>query len=113
VRGRARRPLPGAAGRLWSDLYRAGGNGVAPILAAAGRQRLPTQPRRHSRSQNSPRFVAAVAGKPFATTQDQLLDITVSIGCADLEPHDTAAHLIERVSGRLLVAKRDGRDRVC
>lgn len=59
------------------------------------------------------RVRAAVAGRPFATTRDQLLDITVSIGCAELEPHDTTAHLIERVSSRLLIAKRDGRDRVC
>jgi PleD family two-component response regulator len=58
------------------------------------------------------RVRAAVAGKPFTTTQDQPLAITVSIGCAELEPNDTTAHLIERVSTRLLVAKRDGRDRV-
>jgi diguanylate cyclase (GGDEF)-like protein len=59
------------------------------------------------------RVRAAVAAAPFATTHDHLLDITVSIGCAELEPHDTTAHLIERVSDRLLMAKRDGRDRVC
>ena len=59
------------------------------------------------------RVRAAVAGRPFATTQDHLLEITVSIGCAELQPQDTTAHLIERVSDRLLIAKRDGRDRVC
>ena len=58
------------------------------------------------------RVRAAVAGEPFATTQGQLLDITVSIGCVELEPLDTTSHLIERVSTRLLQAKRDGRDRV-
>jgi PleD family two-component response regulator len=59
------------------------------------------------------RVRAAVAGKPFATTQDQPLAITVSIGCVELEPSDTTAQLIERASARLLVAKRDGRNRVC
>lgn len=58
------------------------------------------------------RVRAAVAGKPFATTQDQPLAITVSIGCVELEPSDTTAQLIERASARLLEAKRDGRDRV-
>ena len=58
------------------------------------------------------RVRAAVAGKPFATTQDEPLAITVSIGCVELAPEETTAQLLERVSTRLLMAKRDGRDRV-
>jgi two-component system cell cycle response regulator len=58
------------------------------------------------------RVRAAVAGKPFATTQDEPLAITVSIGCVELGPDETAAQLLERASTRLLLAKRDGRDRV-
>ena len=58
------------------------------------------------------RVRAAVAGKPFATTQDQPVTVTVSIGCVELQPDETAAQLLERASNRLLIAKRDGRDRV-
>jgi len=58
------------------------------------------------------RVRAAVAARPFETTRGEPLAITVSIGCAELGPGDTVAQLIERASGRLLAAKRSGRDRV-
>jgi len=58
------------------------------------------------------RVRAAVASKPFMTTHDEAIAITVSIGCVELQPDETAAQLLERASTRLLIAKRDGRDRV-
>jgi diguanylate cyclase (GGDEF)-like protein len=59
------------------------------------------------------RVRVAVAAKPFATTGGEPLAITVSIGCAELEPDETIAQLLERASAQLLAAKRGGRDRVC
>jgi two-component system cell cycle response regulator len=58
------------------------------------------------------RVATAMRARPFATTQDQPLPITVSIGCAALQPDETPAQLLERASARLLEAKREGRDRV-
>ncbi|HEY4058596.1 MAG TPA: GGDEF domain-containing protein, partial [Kofleriaceae bacterium] len=58
------------------------------------------------------RVRAAVGSRPFQTTQGDELAITVSIGCAELLPDDTLASIVERASTQLLVAKRDGRDRV-
>lgn len=58
------------------------------------------------------RVRAAVAAKPFETTQGEPLPITVSIGCAELVEGDSMATLVERASSQLLIAKRDGRDRV-
>lgn len=59
------------------------------------------------------RVRTAVAGAPFATTQDQPLRLTVSIGCVELTPGESASGLVERASTQLLAAKRGGRDRVC
>jgi diguanylate cyclase (GGDEF)-like protein len=58
------------------------------------------------------RVAAAMRARPFATTQNEPLPITVSIGCVELRPADTLAQLVERASSRLLEAKREGRDRV-
>jgi diguanylate cyclase (GGDEF)-like protein len=58
------------------------------------------------------RVRAAVGARPFDTTQGDQLAITVSIGCAELLPDDSVASLVERASSQLLIAKRDGRDRV-
>jgi diguanylate cyclase (GGDEF)-like protein len=58
------------------------------------------------------RVRTAVAAAAFATTSGAPLAITVSIGCAELEPTDTLASLIERASARLLDAKGTGRNQV-
>jgi two-component system cell cycle response regulator len=58
------------------------------------------------------RVRTAVAAAAFTTTSDAPLAITVSIGCAELEPTDTLASLIERASARLLEAKGTGRNQV-
>jgi diguanylate cyclase (GGDEF)-like protein len=58
------------------------------------------------------RVRSVVGASPFATTQGEPLPITVSIGCAELADGDTMASLVERASAQLLVAKREGRDRV-
>jgi diguanylate cyclase (GGDEF)-like protein len=58
------------------------------------------------------RVATAIRARPFATTQDQPLPITASIGCVTLERGETPAQLLERASARLLEAKREGRDRV-
>jgi two-component system, cell cycle response regulator len=59
------------------------------------------------------RLRAAVGDAAFASTQGAPLVVTVSVGCAELAPEDTAEQLLERASTRLLEAKRTGRDRVC
>jgi diguanylate cyclase (GGDEF)-like protein len=59
------------------------------------------------------RVRVAVAAAAFATTSGAPLAITVSIGCAELEPADTLSSLMERASARLLEAKGRGRDQVC
>ncbi|HEU0031817.1 MAG TPA: GGDEF domain-containing protein [Kofleriaceae bacterium] len=59
------------------------------------------------------RVCQTMRATPFATTQDEPLPITVSIGCAELAHDDSVLDLVERASGKLLEAKGAGRDRVC
>ena len=58
------------------------------------------------------RVRAAIAGAPFATTSDEPLAVTASIGCVELAAGETLAELVERASVQLLAAKQAGRDRV-
>jgi two-component system cell cycle response regulator len=45
--------------------------------------------------------------------QGETISVTVSLGCASVEPDDTATALIARADEKLYQAKRSGRDRVC
>ncbi len=45
--------------------------------------------------------------------QGESISVTVSLGCASVEPDDTATALIARADEKLYDAKRGGRDRVC
>lgn len=60
------------------------------------------------------RIRAALSASPVLVRGGQTLAVTASIGAATLRPEDDdPAALMERVSERLLAAKRSGRDRVC
>jgi diguanylate cyclase (GGDEF)-like protein len=56
------------------------------------------------------RVRVAIAAAPFATTADQPLSITASIGCVELAPDESLAQLLERASALLLQAKQAGRN---
>jgi len=45
--------------------------------------------------------------------QGERIPVTISMGCAVLQPDDGAAELIQRADERLYEAKRGGRNRVC
>jgi diguanylate cyclase (GGDEF)-like protein len=45
--------------------------------------------------------------------QGEAISVTVSLGCASVEPEDTATALIARADEKLYQAKRSGRNRVC
>lgn len=47
------------------------------------------------------------------TFQGEHIKVTVSMGCASVEPDDTATALIARADEKLYEAKRSGRNRVC
>lgn len=55
-----------------------------------------------------------IAAEPFAIEQGKkMVDVTISIGIATLEPsHDNAAQILKRADQALYRAKRDGRNRV-
>lgn len=45
--------------------------------------------------------------------QGESISVTVSLGCASMEPDDTATAIIARADEKLYQAKRSGRNRVC
>jgi two-component system, cell cycle response regulator len=45
--------------------------------------------------------------------QGEIIKVSISLGCAAVEPEDTATALIARADEKLYMAKRSGRDRVC
>ena len=45
--------------------------------------------------------------------QGESISVTVSLGCASMEPDDTATAIIARADEKLYEAKRSGRNRVC
>jgi diguanylate cyclase (GGDEF)-like protein len=45
--------------------------------------------------------------------QGETISVTISMGCASIEPEDTATSLIARADEKLYEAKRGGRNRVC
>jgi two-component system cell cycle response regulator len=47
------------------------------------------------------------------TFQGEAISVTVSLGCASVEPDDTATAIIARADEKLYQAKRSGRNRVC
>ena len=54
-----------------------------------------------------------IAAEPFPIEQGRRnIDVTISIGIASLEAHDTSAQLLKRADQALYRAKRDGRNRV-
>jgi diguanylate cyclase (GGDEF)-like protein len=60
------------------------------------------------------RLRQAVAGHTFESTTGQPIRLTVSIGASEVKSDDgDTAELVERVSARLLAAKRKGRNRLC
>jgi diguanylate cyclase (GGDEF)-like protein len=58
------------------------------------------------------RVRTAVAEAPFLTTNGQEVEITVSGGAAERDGAESLETLMERVSQRLLLAKRGGRNRL-
>lgn len=59
------------------------------------------------------RIRTAISGTPFETTDGQPVTVTASLGVAERQPNeDRLDALIERVSERLLAAKRAGKNRV-
>jgi two-component system cell cycle response regulator len=59
------------------------------------------------------RLRRAIAGEPFAIQQGaRSIDVTISIGIAELGRDETAARVLKRADQALYRAKRDGRNRV-
>ena len=59
------------------------------------------------------RLRVAVAGKPFAISDSEVIPVTASVGLATLERHDdTSQTLYKRADQALYAAKRRGRNRV-
>jgi two-component system, cell cycle response regulator len=45
--------------------------------------------------------------------QGESINVTVSMGCAAVQPEDTASDIIARADTKLYEAKRSGRNKVC
>jgi two-component system cell cycle response regulator len=59
------------------------------------------------------RLRRAIAGEPFSIQQEaRSIDVTISIGIAELGRDETAAMVLKRADQALYRAKRDGRNRV-
>ena len=58
------------------------------------------------------RVLGRVRALRIPTSNDQVLQVTVSIGLAEIEPHDDEKSWFERADQCLYAAKQDGRDRL-
>jgi diguanylate cyclase (GGDEF)-like protein len=81
---------------------RYGGEEFALVLPGSGLQAL---------DQVAERVRAALAGRPFALENGQLIRVTASLGTAQLQPGDDAKSLVRRADQALYQAKAGGKNR--